>query len=187
VEDVYAELQKKQLNGCQVGLLHGKMKAGEKDAVMQAFLRHELDVLVATTVVEVGVDVPNATVMVIEDADRFGLSQLHQLRGRVGRGNTQGHCILFTSPDTAIPERLHFFARTHLGQELAEYDFRERGPGDIYGTAQSGTGSLRIANLFDYALVSHTKDIAVKLNAHGLTPSIRTKIAPLLQISIAQD
>jgi ATP-dependent DNA helicase RecG len=182
-----ARLQKDIFPDLRIALVHGKLKAKEKDQIMNDFKDHKYDILVSTTVIEVGIDVPNASIILIEGAERFGLAQLHQLRGRVGRGNTQGHCILFTSPDTAIPERLHFFARTHLGQELAEYDFRERGPGDIYGTAQSGTGSLRIANLFDYALVSHTKDIAMKLNAQGLTPSIRTKIAPLLQISIAQD
>jgi ATP-dependent DNA helicase RecG len=160
VEDVYAELQKKQLNGCQVGLLHGKMKAGEKDAVMQAFLRHELDVLVATTVIEVGVDVPNASIMVIESAERFGLAQLHQLRGRVGRGSLQSQCYLLLSDTKAPSKRLRAIESSNDGFRLAELDLELRGPGAIYGALQHGALDLRVVKLSDTALIAEARKAA---------------------------
>ncbi len=160
VEDVYAELQKKQLNGCRVGLLHGKMKAGEKDAVMQAFLRHELDVLVATTVIEVGVDVPNASIMVIESAERFGLAQLHQLRGRVGRGSLQSQCYLLLSDTKAPSKRLRAIESSNDGFRLAELDLELRGPGAIYGALQHGALDLRVVKLSDTALIAEARKAA---------------------------
>jgi ATP-dependent DNA helicase RecG len=145
----------------RVGLLHGKLKASEKDTVMQKFTKRELDILVTTTVVEVGIDVPNATIMMIEGAERFGLAQLHQLRGRVGRNEKQSYCLLFTSDGVKHSARLHFFAKTTDGMRLAEYDFKQRGSGDIYGTAQSGHSSvLQMASIFDYELVARAKDAA---------------------------
>ena len=160
MEDVYAELQKKQLNGCQVGLLHGKMKPTEKDAVMQAFIRHELDVLVATTVIEVGVDVPNASIMVIESAERFGLAQLHQLRGRVGRGSVQSQCYLLISDTKAPSKRLRAIESSNDGFRLAELDLELRGPGAIYGALQHGALDLRVVKLSDTALIAEARAAA---------------------------
>jgi ATP-dependent DNA helicase RecG len=144
-----AEEWRAALPGMTVGLLHGRLKAPEKEQVMAAFHRGELQVLVATTVIEVGVDVPNATMMVIEHADRFGLAQLHQLRGRVGRGAFASTCILVTpgklSPDAR--ERLEVMVESDDGFLLAEKDLEIRGPGDFFGTRQSGMPQLRVAHL----------------------------------------
>jgi len=146
---MYEELRKRDLAGLRVGLLHGRMSAEEKDATMAAFQSGDIDVLVSTTVIEVGVDVANASVMVIEHAERFGLSQLHQLRGRIGRGSAKSHCILMTggkvSPEAE--ERLQAMARTQDGFEIAELDLRQRGPGEFFGTAQAGMPNFRVANL----------------------------------------
>ncbi len=133
----------------RVGLLHGQMKTEEKDAIMSAFRRGEIDILVSTTVIEVGVDVPNATVMVIEDADRFGLAQLHQLRGRVGRGPEQSFCVLIcegTSEESV--RRMQIMASTTDGFVIAEEDLKLRGPGEFYGTKQSGMIGMKIADIF---------------------------------------
>jgi len=146
---VWAEtLQKTVFPDLRIALLHGQMKASEKEAAMASFARGEADVLVATTVVEVGVDVPNATLMVIEDADRFGLSQLHQLRGRVGRGGSKSYCILTShnrNPETL--QRLKAFCKTTDGFKIAEEDLKMRGPGDFFGSRQSGLPTFRVANL----------------------------------------
>jgi ATP-dependent DNA helicase RecG len=146
---MFDELRKRDLAGLRVGLLHGRMSADEKDATMASFQKGNIDVLVSTTVIEVGVDVANASVMVIEHAERFGLSQLHQLRGRIGRGSAKSHCILMTggkvSPEAE--ERLQAMARTQDGFEIAELDLRLRGPGEFFGTAQAGMPNFRVANL----------------------------------------
>jgi ATP-dependent DNA helicase RecG len=132
-----------------VGLLHGKMKPADKEAVMKKFVAGEIQILVSTTVIEVGVDVPNASVMIIEHAERFGLSQLHQLRGRVGRGAEQSFCVLLTSDkQTAIAqERLGIMEKSSNGFVIAEKDLELRGPGELLGTRQSGVPELRIGNL----------------------------------------
>ena len=146
---MYEELRNRDLAGLRIGLLHGRMSADEKDATMAAFQRGEIDVLVSTTVIEVGVDVANASVMVIEHAERFGLSQLHQLRGRIGRGNTKSYCILMTSGKVSpeAEERLQAMVRTQNGFEIAELDLQLRGPGEFFGTAQAGMPNFRVANL----------------------------------------
>ncbi|MGA8532995.1 MAG: helicase-related protein, partial [Candidatus Tumulicola sp.] len=131
----------------RLGLLHGKLPPREKEDVMQRFVRGELDILVATTVVEVGVDVANASVMVVLDAQRYGLAQLHQLRGRVGRGAAKSYCILVYPDDAAETERLTILTRSTDGFEIAEDDLRLRGPGEFAGTAQSGAPELRLADL----------------------------------------
>ena len=141
-------LQKTVFPDLRIALLHGQMKGAEKEETMAAFARGEADVLVATTVIEVGVDVPNATLMVIEDADRFGLSQLHQLRGRVGRGKAKSYCILTShnrNPETL--QRLKALCKTTDGFKIAEEDLKLRGPGDFFGSRQSGLPAFRMADL----------------------------------------
>ena len=147
--EMFEELRGGALAGLRLGLLHGRMSADDKEVTMARFQRGEIDVLVSTTVIEVGVDVPNATVMVVEHAERFGLAQLHQLRGRVGRGAAKSYCILLNGA-TVTPEaelRLDAMVRTQNGFELAELDLQQRGPGEFFGTRQSGLPELRVANL----------------------------------------
>lgn len=145
----YAEnLSEGAFKGYNMGLLHGKMKPKEKEAVMSAFARGDVDILVSTTVVEVGVDVPNATIMLIENADRFGLSQLHQLRGRVGRGSDQSYCILVSdNKSDSCKERLSVMKNTNDGFKIADYDLQTRGPGDFFGKRQHGLPNLVIADM----------------------------------------
>ena len=147
--EMHDKLSKGALAGLRVGLLHGRLDADEKEIIMRRFQRGEIDVLVATTVIEVGVDVPNATVMVVEHAERFGLAQLHQLRGRVGRGAAKSYCILLTGPRISPlgEERLNAMVRTQDGFELAELDLAMRGPGEFFGTRQAGLPEFRVANL----------------------------------------
>lgn len=152
----------------RVGLLHGQMRAEEKDAVMRRFQAHELDVLVATTVIEVGIDVPNASVMIIEDADRFGLAQLHQLRGRVGRGEHPSYCVLLADPKTEEGRiRMEVMTETCDGFRIAEADLQLRGPGEILGTRQSGLPELYIGDLLhDSALMEEARKAAFTLVAN---------------------
>ncbi len=144
----YAEKLKAALPGIKIGLLHGRMKNAEKDSVMEAFSKNEISVLVSTTVIEVGVNVPNATMMIIENAERFGLSQLHQLRGRVGRGSAKSYCILFAgSADEKVLERMKIMVNSRDGLEIADKDLELRGPGEFFGSRQHGLPELRIASL----------------------------------------
>jgi ATP-dependent DNA helicase RecG (EC 3.6.1.-) len=164
-EQMAEHLQKDVFPDLRVGLLHGRMKPAEKEAVMEAFRAGELDILVSTTVIEVGVDVPNAAVIVIEDADRFGLAQLHQLRGRVGRSEHQSYCVLIADPKSEEGQRrLDIMTRTNNGFLIAEEDLRIRGPGEIYGTRQSGMPSFRVADLVkDMRLLEVARQEAFRL------------------------
>jgi ATP-dependent DNA helicase RecG len=188
VADVAPMLAEGPLAGLRLGVLHGRLPSDEKDAVMRAFAEGELDVLVATTVIEVGVDVPNATAMVIMDADRFGLSQLHQLRGRVGRGSAPGVCLLVTDspPGTTARERLDAVASTTDGFELARHDLELRREGDVLGAAQSGRNSgLRLLSLLrDEQTISDARDRAWALVAEDPTltehPGLAAMVAEII-------
>jgi ATP-dependent DNA helicase RecG len=160
----YERLSKEVFPDLRLGLIHGRMSAAEKDEVMHRFRTGELDILVSTPVVEVGIDVPNATVMLVESADRFGLSQLHQFRGRVGRGQEQSYCMLLAeNPSEVGRERLDIIEKTQDGFQLAEEDLRLRGPGEFFGTRQSGIPDLRMAKLSDIALLELARGEAIRL------------------------
>jgi ATP-dependent DNA helicase RecG len=161
-------LQKGELRGYRVGLLHGRLRPAERRDLMARFKARELDVLVATTVIEVGVDVPNATIMIVQEADRFGLAQLHQLRGRVGRGAEQSYCLLISRSREDLTEqavdRLEALVRTSDGFELAEVDLDIRGSGQLLGTRQSGLTDLRFAQLRrDRSLLERARALADEL------------------------
>ena len=162
-EETCRELEK-IMHPYRVGLLHGKMKPADKSEIMEAFSRHEIDLLVSTTVIEVGIDVPNATVMAIENAERFGLAQLHQLRGRVGRGSEKSTCILITpSKSHDALERLSFMCRCKNGFEIAEYDLEKRGPGDFFGSRQHGEMPFSFAeNIGNVSLFERAMELAKK-------------------------
>lgn len=160
----YERLQREVFPHYRLGLVHGAMKSTDKDNVMRRFRDREIDILVATSVIEVGIDIPNATVMVIEDADRFGLSQLHQFRGRVGRGQRQSYCyVLSADASLQAQERLEVFQNTDDGFRLSEEDLRLRGPGDFIGVRQSGMPELRVADLSDTALIDLARKLAAQL------------------------
>ncbi|MBQ2797749.1 MAG: DNA helicase RecG, partial [Ruminiclostridium sp.] len=173
------------LKDIPIGLLHGKMKQAEKDSVMQAFKANEIKVLVSTTVIEVGVDVPNAVVMLIENAEQFGLSQLHQLRGRVGRGKEQAHCVLITDNESKYTkQRMDTMVRTSDGFEIANEDLKLRGPGDFFGSRQHGLPPLRIADLYaDFDILKVTEEAADKIlkNDPQLEKAENSKIKELIK------
>jgi ATP-dependent DNA helicase RecG len=160
VEAEYKRLKSSVFKHRTIGLLHGKLSPADKDAVMTEFSKGNIDVLVSTTVVEVGVDVPNATVMLIEDGDRFGLAQLHQLRGRVGRSEHQSYCYIIPSDSKAPSQRLKEIEKSNDGFYLAEVDLRLRGPGEIYGRAQHGALNLQVATLGDTKLIARAQAAA---------------------------
>jgi ATP-dependent DNA helicase RecG len=164
-EDLYYRLSKGEFAAFRVGLLHGQLKAAEKEETMEAFRRGDLDVLVSTVVIEVGVDVPNASVMVIEDANRFGLSQLHQLRGRVGRGGHQAFCVLIAeATNDEARQRLNILVETNDGFRIAEEDLKIRGPGDVAGTKQHGELDFSFANLVqDGVLLERARAAAIRV------------------------
>jgi len=187
VEELAPTLHAGPLKGLKIAILHGRLSADEKDTTMQAFTKGEIDVLVSTTVIEVGVDVPNATIMVIMDADRFGVSQLHHLRGRVGRGTSPGLCLLVTQCEEETParERLNAVAGTLDGFELSRIDLEQRREGDVLGASQSGTQShLRLLRVLrDEALIEQARDDAESLIAtdNDLSdyPALRAELAQL--------
>jgi ATP-dependent DNA helicase RecG len=147
-EKMYRHLSQEVFPEVPIALLHGRLASDEKEAVMERFKKGQARLLVSTTVIEVGVDIPNATVMVVEQAERFGLSQLHQLRGRVGRGADQSYCVLVTEKlNDAARERIRTLVESNDGFHIAEMDLKLRGPGEFFGTRQSGMPSLRIANI----------------------------------------
>lgn len=156
----HKDLSKGYFKHRRVGLLHGDMKPAEKDDIMQRFKAAEIDLLISTTVIEVGVDVPNATVMVVENAERFGLAQIHQLRGRVGRGEHEGYCYLIPSEGAGITKRLRVLETVKDGFRLSEIDLEMRGPGSIYGVRQSGALDLRIAELTDHKTIDRARHAA---------------------------
>ena len=158
VKKEFEDLQKNVFKKEKMALLHGKMKSRDKDQILKDFRDHKYDILVATPVVEVGIDIPDATVMVIEAAERFGLSQLHQLRGRVGRSNKESFCLLFTEEESAmVKTRLKSLETTYSGAKLAEIDLQLRGAGDMYGTRQHGSDFLKIASFSDFPLIETTR------------------------------
>ncbi|MDO8498426.1 MAG: ATP-dependent DNA helicase RecG [bacterium] len=180
----YERLQKQVFPKLRLGLLHGRLKSKEKEAAINAFKNHELDILVSTSVVEVGVDVPNATIMVIEGGERFGLAQLHQLRGRVGRGEQQSYAFLFTEEENPqVINRLKNLERIHDGLTLSELDLKIRGGGEVFGTAQSGRWNLKIASLSNLSLIEKTRAAAQKVLAQDPSldkyPNLKRKLSSL--------
>lgn len=185
----YERLRKDIFPDLRLGLLHGKLKPKEKDAVLLEFREKKHDILVATPVVEVGIDIPNATIILIEASERFGLAQLHQLRGRVGRGEKQSFCLLFTetTSDQTI-QKLKMLETTHVGAQLAELDLRLRGPGDLYGTLQSGVPQLKIATFSDVALLQKAKRAADTLYPLlKKDPMLKKTFASLQKTSVSPD
>jgi ATP-dependent DNA helicase RecG len=160
----YENLQKHIFPDLQIGLLHGRLKAAEKDEIMAKFKANEYQILVSTSVIEVGIDVPNATIMMIEGAERFGLSQLHQFRGRVGRGEHQSYCFLFMQNESqTAKQRLKAMVDHHSGFKLSEIDLELRGPGQIYGVRQSGIPDLKMASLTDSIAIAKARQAAEKI------------------------
>ncbi|MBQ3125144.1 MAG: ATP-dependent DNA helicase RecG [Clostridia bacterium] len=175
----------------KVGLMHGKMKPKEKDETMSKFVSGEIDLLVATTVIEVGVNVPNANVMAIENSERFGLSQLHQLRGRIGRGGEQAHCILITDADNeTTKKRMDTMCQSNDGFYISEQDLKLRGPGDFFGTRQHGLPEMRIANLFeDKDILKLSQEAAKEVAEKGLDsyPLLKKRCEALLSEDIVMN
>jgi len=176
----FKRLKNETFSDFQIGLIHGRLKSQEKEKAMQEFAEGKTQILIATAVVEVGVDVPNANLMLIEGAERFGLSQLHQFRGRIGRGQAQAYCLLLTSQDEKsadAAQRLQALTKYHDGLSIAQMDLKLRGAGDLYGLAQSGFPELKIASLFDYELIKKAKEEAEKI----INQSPDLRLYPLLQ------
>lgn len=185
----FERLQEHVFPNLRLGLLHGKMRAKEKDEVLDKFRKGTIDILVATPVVEVGIDIPNATIILIEAAERFGLSQLHQLRGRVGRGDKQSYCLLFTESNNAqTTQRLKSLEHIHNGAELAELDLKLRGAGELYGTAQHGRKWLKIASFGDTRLLELAKQEACKLFPKlDKLPLLAQKVEETTTTSVSPD
>ncbi|MCX6724920.1 MAG: helicase-related protein, partial [Candidatus Shapirobacteria bacterium] len=177
----FENLVKKIFPDLRLGLLHGKMKSQDKNDVMTKFREGQLDILVSTPVVEVGIDIPQATIMLVESAERFGLSQLHQLSGRVGRSDKESYCLLFTEILAGKPfQRLKALEKINVGIKLAELDLTLRGPGEIYGTAQHGFFDLKVATFTDLDLIEKTKKAAQEF-------LLQIAQYPLLQAKLKKD
>ena len=179
VEEYSAALRKSFHGEITVGALHGRMKEAEKQAIMERFVRGEISVLVATTVIEVGVDVPNATVMMVENAERFGLATLHQLRGRVGRGKDQAYCIFVQGKKSKDgTERLSLLQRSNDGFEIAAEDLKHRGPGELFGAVQSGELTFGLGDIYnDYSVLQLAKEAVDALTqADFILPEVHTKV-----------
>ncbi len=173
----YEKLNNRIFSDLEVAMLHGKMKSQDKEEVMRRFVTGEIDILIATSVIEVGVDIPNATVMMIEDAERFGLAQLHQFRGRVGRSHHQSYCLLFSNSNSeTVMDRLNYFTAHTSGFEVAEYDLLTRGPGQVYGVEQSGMMNFRLASMSDTDLIKKAREIARDVDLERY-PSLREEIS----------
>jgi len=183
------ETIRKRFPNRRVEMMHGRMSASDKEETMQRFKRGEIDILVSTTVIEVGIDVANASIMLIIDADRFGLSQLHQLRGRVGRGERKSYCILVHDEQAGADsiDRLHVFEATRDGFDVADRDLHLRGPGEFLGTKQSGLPRFRFGNILrDHSLMERARDTAIEtIEREGLAPST-TLVESLLGVKIAE-
>lgn len=185
VKEEYEKLNKIIFPELAIGMLHGKLKPQEKNEIMQKFKANEIKIIVSTSVVEVGVDIPNATIMMIEGADRFGLAQLHQFRGRVGRGEYQSYCFLFTdSKSDRTIQRLNAMGKYHDGFTLSKIDLKFRGPGELYGISQSGFPELKIASLFDYELIKDAHEEISVLLQNGINnyPELLAKIKENIEI-----
>jgi len=182
------EKLKKIFSDFSVGLVHGKVKTKEKDKIMQDFKEKKYDILVATPVVEVGIDIPNASIIIIETAERFGLASLHQLRGRVGRSGIKSYCLLFSDSFYASQNRLKYMAEIHNGIKLAEIDLKFRGPGDAFGTHQHGILKLKVADIFNTKLLAESKDYAENyyknLDKH---PKLKNKLQQSTKISVSPN
>jgi len=183
VKQEYEKLDKNIFPDLKIGLLHGKLKPREKEKIMEDLKNNKINILVSTSVVEVGIDIPNATVMMIEGAERFGLAQMHQFRGRVGRSKYQSYCFLFTESESQkTDQRLNALVKSENGFELAEYDLKLRGPGELYGLRQSGLPDLKMASLTDVALIKQTRAAAQNL----IDQDPELKNYPLLLQKIAE-
>ena len=189
-ESTFERLRAEELSELRVALLHGRMSADDKQAVMDGFRDGSLDVLVATTVIEVGVDVPEATVMVVLDADRFGIAQLHQLRGRVGRGSAESACVLITSeePSPDGVARLEAMVASTDGFELAEIDLDLRGEGTVLGQRQKGRNDLQLASLRrDREWVERAREVAVELVGDGTAMSAHPQLADEVRMQLDDE
>jgi ATP-dependent DNA helicase RecG len=181
-EGLAERIRDDELLGLKVGLIHGKMKGSDKDEIMRSFAEGGLDVLVSTTVIEVGINVPNAVIMVIENAERFGLSQLHQLRGRVGRGSYQSYCILFNQSKSSISkQRMEIMVKSNDGFVIAEKDLELRGPGDVFGVRQHGLPEFKIANLYRDMEVLKEVQKAVKVIADKISDAGNDEYKPIIE------
>ncbi len=189
VTEEYERLSQTVFRDFTVGLLHGKLKAKDKDEMMKKFAANEINILVATSVIEVGIDVPNAVIMMIENADRFGLAQLHQYRGRVGRGKVQSYCFLLTdSGDEKARQRLNCLLEFDNGFDLAKADLKFRGPGEVYGRVQSGFPELKVASLFDFELMRRAKEAATGILAQSEDlakyPDLKNKLGEVEELHL---
>lgn len=189
VTEEFKRLQNEIFKDLKLGLLHGRLKQKEKDSVMEKFSQNKINILVSTSVVEVGIDVPNATIIIIEGAERFGLSQLHQFRGRVGRGEYQSYCFLFPTVEAEeAMKRLDALVKHSNGFTLAEIDLSLRGPGEVYGIRQSGIPDLRLASFSDYATIKKARTYAEKILVEDSSlkkfPALKEKIQNMENISV---